>query len=376
MKKITFTLMLFLFLAYNAKSQTQITTPECVVYDEVNNRYLVSCLNAGKVIAIDSNGNKSLFKSGFGYAFSATIYGNTYYISSSKYVKGFDLTTGNQVFNLYISPAHQLDGMTTDTNGFLYVTDAHYSGTGDQIFKINLQTSSYSVFANASSGIADMPQDLWYDKPNNRLLIVYAFTNSPIHAINLSDSTISTVLISTPGIIDGIEMDNNGNYYLTCWTTNSLIKYDHNFSVPPVTLLSGLNGPSNLGYDKVHNLLAVPVFNSDTVIFFPLSSIGIKKEETIYLQSTFELFQNYPNPFNPVTTIRFGVPGNGMNKSVPVSLRIFDINGKEISVLFKGILNSGVYSYTFNAQNLPSGVYIYRIETNGFSKSMRMTLIK
>lgn len=316
------------------------------------------------------------FKSGFGYAFSATIYGNTYYISSSKYVKGFDLTTGNQVFILYISPAHQLDGMTTDTNVFLYVTDAHYSGTGDQIFKINLQTSSYSVFGNASSGIADMPQDLWYDKPNNRLLIVYAFTNSPIHAISLSDSTISTVLTSTPGIIDGIEMDNNGNYYLTCWTTNSLIKYDHNFSVPPVTLLSGLNGPSNLGYDKVHNLLAVPVFNSDTVIFFPLSSIGIKKEETIYLQSTFELFQNYPNPSNPVTTIRFGVPGNGMNKSVPVSLRIFDINGKEISVLFKGILKSGIYSYTFNAQNLPSGVYIYRIETNGFSKSMRMTLIK
>lgn len=53
--------MLFLFLAYNAKSQTQITTPECVVYVEVNNRYLVSCLNVVKVIAIDSNGNKSLF---------------------------------------------------------------------------------------------------------------------------------------------------------------------------------------------------------------------------------------------------------------------------------------------------------------------------
>lgn len=376
MKKFIFTLLLIPFLAYNAGSQTQITTPECAVYDQVNNRFLVSCLAAGKVIAIDSNGNKSLFKSGFGYAFSATIYGNTYYISSNKYVKGFDLTTGNQVLNLYISSAHQLDGMTTDTNGYLYVTDGHYSGTGDQIYKINLQTSSYSVFANYSTGLADMPQDLWYDKPNNRLLIVYAFVNSPIHAISLADSTISTVLTNTPGIIDGIEMDNSGNYYLTCWTTNSLVKYDHNFSAPPVTLLSGLNGPSNLGYDKVHNKLAVPVYNSDTVIFFPLTSIGIKKEESLYQQSTFELFQNYPNPFNPVTTIKFSVSANGINKLIPVSLKIFDISGKEISVLFNGLLNPGVYSYNFDANNLPSGIYICRIESEEFSKAMRMTLIK
>lgn len=70
----------------------------------------------------------------------------------------------------------------------------------------------------------------------------------------------------------------------------------------------------------------------------------------------FNLSQNYPNPFNPSTVIRFGIP-----EASHVSLRIFDIVGKEVSTLVNAELSAGNHRYTFVADHLSSGVYFYRI---------------
>ena len=71
----------------------------------------------------------------------------------------------------------------------------------------------------------------------------------------------------------------------------------------------------------------------------------------------FKLFQNYPNPFNPSTTIKFSLPRSG-----EVTLKIYDITGREIKTLFNhDILNAGTFKYTYNASNLASGVYFYSL---------------
>ena len=85
----------------------------------------------------------------------------------------------------------------------------------------------------------------------------------------------------------------------------------------------------------------------------------------------FELMQNYPNPFNPVTKINFSIPKNGF-----VTLKIYDVLGKEVAALVNTELNAGVYNYDFNASALASGMYFYRLETNGFTDTKRMMLIK
>lgn len=85
----------------------------------------------------------------------------------------------------------------------------------------------------------------------------------------------------------------------------------------------------------------------------------------------FVLAQNYPNPFNPTTKIRFETPVSGN-----VKLSIYDISGKELEILLNGRMNSGAYEYQWNASNYPSGVYFYKLETAGFSKTMKMTLLK
>ena len=85
----------------------------------------------------------------------------------------------------------------------------------------------------------------------------------------------------------------------------------------------------------------------------------------------FELMQNYPNPFNPVTKINFSLPKNGF-----VSLKIYDILGKEVASIVNNQLAAGIYSYDFNGSALASGMYFYRLESNGFTDVKRMMLIK
>lgn len=92
----------------------------------------------------------------------------------------------------------------------------------------------------------------------------------------------------------------------------------------------------------------------------------------------FLLEQNYPNPFNPKTIINFKLSrGNGTGGITNyVSLKVYDLLGNEVSVLVNENLNAGTYEVVFDASNLSSGVYYYRIEAGSFVDSKKMILIK
>jgi hypothetical protein len=91
------------------------------------------------------------------------------------------------------------------------------------------------------------------------------------------------------------------------------------------------------------------------------------------------LYQNYPNPFNPVTKIKFDVVSGfplGAYGNDKVVLKVFDILGKEIQTLVNEKLQPGSYEVTFNASQYPSGVYFYKLTTEGFSETKKMLMIK
>ncbi|HKB85242.1 MAG TPA: T9SS type A sorting domain-containing protein [Ignavibacteriaceae bacterium] len=85
----------------------------------------------------------------------------------------------------------------------------------------------------------------------------------------------------------------------------------------------------------------------------------------------FELSQNYPNPFNPTTKINFSVPSNGN-----VRLTVYNVLGQEIAVLVNGFMKSGSHTIDFNASDLNSGLYFYKLEGNGMSQVKKMMLVK
>ena len=99
---------------------------------------------------------------------------------------------------------------------------------------------------------------------------------------------------------------------------------------------------------------------------------------------TFTLYQNYPNPFNPSTKIKFSVPstegwmsrGQGTDGVGLVTLKVYDILGKEVATLVNETLKPGTYEVTFDAAELPSGVYFYNLSAGDFTGSKRMILVK
>jgi len=85
----------------------------------------------------------------------------------------------------------------------------------------------------------------------------------------------------------------------------------------------------------------------------------------------YELLQNHPNPFNPTTTIKYRLKEGGV-----VTLKLYDVLGKEIKTLVNEEKNKGRYTYNFDGSDLPSGVYIYQLRVNDFMASKKLMLIK
>jgi hypothetical protein len=98
---------------------------------------------------------------------------------------------------------------------------------------------------------------------------------------------------------------------------------------------------------------------------------GVNSDGGLTKNFNFRLFQNYPNPFNPITTIRFEIP-----KAQHVSLKIFDILGREVKTLFNENAPAGIMAVDFKADGLASGIYIYKIVADGFTASKKLMLMK
>jgi len=99
--------------------------------------------------------------------------------------------------------------------------------------------------------------------------------------------------------------------------------------------------------------------------------ITVREDENNVISKQFSLQQNYPNPFNPATLISYEVP-----KQCFVQLKVFDTNGKEVEVLVNEQKPSGKYTVKFNAENLSSGVYFYRLTALKHTLTKKMILIK
>jgi len=105
------------------------------------------------------------------------------------------------------------------------------------------------------------------------------------------------------------------------------------------------------------------------VILRPLSDI-ITSVNEIYRSTNFSLQQNYPNPFNPSTTISYSIGMSGL-----VTLKVYDVLGREVSNLLEEVQMAGSYKLKFNSTNLPSGVYFYKLQSGDFSETKKLILL-
>ncbi len=112
-------------------------------------------------------------------------------------------------------------------------------------------------------------------------------------------------------------------------------------------------------------------------LFFVFGTLKVSadnKEQLVDLQGNpdkFELNQNYPNPFNPTTQLSYN-----LKSDANVKLTVFNLVGQSVRVLVDGYQTAGYYEVTFDAADLPAGIYLYKLQVGENSSVRRMTLVK
>ena len=199
-----------------------------------------------------------------------------------------------------------------------------------------------------------------------------------IGAISLKinyDPSVLSFQSASNAVVTGMTTDASGGVVSISWfdqtgthplniDSASIVDLNFNF-VQDSTSLTFLGDKSEIA-DSLGQVLQTVVYLNGKVYTMVTA---VKKVPG--LPTKYNLNQNYPNPFNPTTKIDFSIP-----KESQVVLKIYNAIGQEVSTLVNGELHAGNYSFNFNAVNLPSGIYLYRLNAGEYTATKKMILSK
>jgi hypothetical protein len=157
------------------------------------------------------------------------------------------------------------------------------------------------------------------------------------------------------------------------WNSNTGQVYDlYNNTKDSIKAENNFWGTANLDSIEAHIFHKPDLDTLGFVDYLPIRTVtSIGSSNTASLVNGFKLYDAYPNPFNPTTSISFEV-----SKTANVVLNIYDLTGKLVQTLFNGVREPGKYEIQFNAEKLSSGMYFYRIESDGFTETKKLMLLK
>lgn len=329
----------------------------------VNNNTLLAAGNSGTIIISANSGlNWSIRTSPVNEDFysSAFIDPNTGFISGSN---GVILKTINSGGNW----VQQTSGTSLKLNCIRFLNSVTGFSCGENGLLIRT-TDSGVTWNSVNLGVSNNLKSLFFIDNSGFLAGSNGFLSKTTNSGNnwLTQSTqaggdINSVYFSSldTGVLafsgGSVKVTSNGGVN---WYQTSIQNGSTNFSLNSVCLQNNKKGfiAGNYGIILKANGFFSPI-------------IGIQNNSS-NLQS-FSLSQNYPNPFNPVTNIKFNIPKSGF-----VKITVFDMLGREVTSIVNESMQPGSYNVDWDASNYSSGVYFYKLETEGFVESKKMVLLK
>jgi len=318
-----------------ALSAQTFNAPESVEHDAANNRWIVG-QNGGNVVTIYSPASGTL--TNFGTTITSgphgiEVLGDTVYVCDGGRIRGYDISTGAQVFNVNLG-ASFLNGLTSDGNHTLFATDF----SAKRIYRVDVPTQNYNIMVTT----VKTPNGIIYDGPNNRCVFVTWGSNAPVQAMSLVDSTVSTLLNTTMGNCDGITRDQSGNWYVTAWTGNQLFRIDPAFASAPVSVMSGLSSPADIDINAAGDSIGIPNSGSaNDVVFYTGITTGLAQQ-----QMDLQIMSCFPNPASTQCSVTLE------KEMQDATFMLFDAAGKELQ---KRRVNGK--NFLVERGDLPDGFY-------------------
>ena len=250
------------------------------------------------------------------------------------------------------------------------------NGLGGAVHCFNGSSPKF-VNITSADNIAETAGGTFYLNPNSNPEIInsimfgntkpeiYLGGGTPIVTYSIIDSGATESFFGT-GCLDTdpkFEMTTGNYYYLSSTACGYSLNSDAIDAGHPDSLDAVLDCEEGLGTQR-----ADMGYYGGRYSDMP---VGVKDEIETQIPNKYELAQNYPNPFNPSTTIQFAIPKAGM-----VSLKVYNILGEEVATLINREMNAGFQSVNFDASNLSSGLYFYRISASNFLDVKKMLLLK
>lgn len=329
---------------------TVLAWPQDILFLEDEQVVLISNLNTGRITKYNSTTGDFIgdFATGIGGPTRMKIGADSLlYVlqwAGNGKVKRYQLD-GTFVDDFTSVGVPQSIGIDWDSDGNLYVS----SYNGDNVHKFDSTGNNLGVFV--STNLAG-PTNIWFD--DNGDLLVIDYDGSAVKRFDSNGAFINNFLTGLSQA-EGVDFFQNGNILIGNGATSSVKMFDSNGNYIEDFIPSGSGG----------------LMRPNAVVIRELNPSSVSEDESSSDLNNFLLEQNYPNPFNPSTTIKYKLPENSY-----VSLIVYDILGNNISTLIDEIKEAGYHSIEFDATNLVSGTYFYRLTTGEFTSVKKLVLLK
>ena len=328
---------------------TVLAWPQDIVFLEDLQIVLISNLNSGRITKYNSSTGDYIGNFATGIAGPTRMKIGTdslLYVlqwSGNGKVRRYQLD-GTFVDEFTSLGVAQSIGIDWDSDSNLYVS----SYSGDNVRKFDSNGNDLGLFVTSNlSG----PTNIWFDANGDLLVSDYDGT-----AVKRFDSTGSYVnnFITGLGGSEGVDFFSNGNILIGDGVTHSVKMFNSNGDYIKDFIPNGSGG----------------LMTPNAVVIRISNPVSVQDESSIN-NLEFNLNQNYPNPFNPETKISYLI-----KETILVQLKVYDILGNEITTLVNSNQSPGRYEINFNAGNLPSGIYFYKLKAGSFTQTNKMVYLK
>jgi len=344
----------FLLLTAAGFSQTY-QMIEATEYDPTQNRWLTT--NGNSIIAQAADGTLSFFGSGQANYGMEVMNGTLFAIYNGS-VRGYDLVTGDQVINVGIDGAGVLNGMGSDpSSNRIWVSDFSNS----KIIELNVADLNSPTYEVVVDDTGNTPNGVVYDQIDDRLVFTtWTNSNATLKAVDLDTYALSTVVTTSVGNIDGIDMDSDGRFYISSWSPTRITRYNHDFTNPITIPASGLSSPADISFANEINTLGVANSGNETLTLIEMEPNGLEDQEL----NPFGV-QIFPNPVAAGSRITFD-----LQSDTRVDIVIRNVEGQVVQRIMSSQQAAGNHQVLFNGLELSEGYYLLEI-SNGETATMQ-----